>query len=191
MARPFALILGLLFFAAPALAESWALDPGDSRIGFSIVQIGEVRVEGQIQEFDAEICFDERDLEATTANFRFDLTSLTTGVRERDEILHAREWLASGAHPGGAFDLTSLIRLGPNSFEAEGMLSLKGVEKPVSFPLTLSLLEEKAKGALTIDRRDFNIGEGPWGETEKWAGFPITISFELFARPDGQPCHER
>ncbi len=159
-----------------------------SRIGFSAVQTGRIQVSGGFEDFSAEICFDERNLAGTRAILEFDMAALTTGILERDEILAAPEWLDIENYTNARFELTSLDREGPNSYRARGRLEIKGLTKEVEFPLILDLVAQRTSGDLTIDRRDFNIGEGRWGSSEKWVDFLIGIEFDLYAQPRGENC---
>ena len=183
----------LLLAALPAHAAGvvWDIIPEESSVRFSGVQAGDVPFEGEFTRFSARICFDERTIEETVAVFAFDVNGAVTGVDERDEILRAEEWMNVEAYPGAAFEVTAVTRLGPNSYRAEGDLTLKGVTRALAFPFTLNLVENTATGSFTIDRRDFNIGDGAWGETERWVAYPITVSFLIRAETEGAPCDDR
>jgi len=185
---PFAALLILFLLAGPAAAASWAVVKDKSAITFSAVQTGSLTVTGKIPDFSATICFDERRLSETTATLVFSLANLDTGVPERNEILRSSYWLNTGDFPDATFALSALQRMGPNTYEAWGTLKIKGLSHEVSFPLFLDLVGERASGEFTIDRRDFNVGEGAWGETEKWVGFDVKIAFDLYAEPVGETC---
>lgn len=157
----------------------------NSVIRFSVNQIGGIVVEGEIPEFSGNICFEKNKPESVKAAITLNMASATTGVVERDQIIQAPEWLSTEMYPKGYFVLENLTET-----EASGTLTLKGKNKVISFPLTIDPLSGQANGNLTIDRRDFNIGEGRWGETEKWVGFEIRISFNIVADPNGGSCDE-
>lgn len=176
MLKTLSLVFGFFAFGANAAEEETA-------ITFAITQIGGFEVEGEILEFSANICFSEVDLENAKARFSFNMASATTGVEERDIIMQAPEWLGTEAYPEGRFDLESL-----SETNATGMLTLKGQSRQINFPVTIKPAAGVATGNFTIDRRDFNIGEGRWGETEKWVGFEIRISFKIAAALLGDQC---
>ncbi len=178
------LILAFIFCMVDCQASA-----GDqSHITFAVTQVGGLVVQGEIPGFSASLCFDERNLPGTTAVLTLDMRSATTAVPERDEILAAPEWLGITNHPEATFNLIAFQRMGPNTYQADGLLEIKGVKRDISFPVYLDLIEEKAEGELTLDRRDFNIGEGRWGESEKWVGYEIRISFVFFASQKGLTC---
>ncbi len=184
------ILIALLAIPSPALAGVWAIDQGKSSLTFSAIQVGALKVEGQIPSFSATLCFDEMALPGTKADLTFDLSRISTGIQDRDDILAAPDWLDTAEFPKARFRLTSFQRVGPNSYEAQGELEIKGMQKGITFPVYLDLVEEKALGEFTVDRRDFNIGEGAWGENEKWVGFEIGVSFEIFASQLGEACDD-
>ena len=177
----------LLAFPTVARAEEWALVKKESYIRFSGLQTGRP-FEGEFKDFSASICFDEGDLEGTSITLEIDMDSATTGVLERDEILKAPEWLDTATFPAAAFRMAAIERLGPNSYQGEGFLEIKGVAREVTLPFILNLVDNTASGSLSFDRREFNVGEGRWGETEKWVGFEIEIDFLVTSIPTGGAC---
>ncbi len=177
----------LLAFLTVARAEEWALVKKESYIRFSGLQTGRP-FEGEFKDFSASICFDEGDLEGTSITLEIDMDSATTGILERDEILKAPEWLDTATFPAAAFRMAAIERLGPNSYQGEGFLEIKGVAREVTLPFILNLVDNTASGSLSFDRREFNVGEGRWGETEKWVGFEIEIDFLVTSIPTGGAC---
>ena len=191
MAKHF-LIAGLVFlmgFLTVARAEQWTLVKEESFIRFSGFQIGRP-FEGEFREFSASICFEEDNLAAASISLVIDMESATTGILERDEILKAPEWMDSAGYPTATFRITAIERLGPDSYQGNGFLEMKGVSREVTLPFILNLVDNTASGSLTIDRRDFDIGEGRWGETEQWVGFEIEINFTVTAIPTGAACEK-
>lgn len=175
--------------AGPGQAEEWWVLPEESAVTFSGFSSSRP-FEGKFTEFSGRFCFDERELGEAAGVFEFDVASATTGIRERDQIMKAPEWLNAKAHPTARFALTGLERLGPNTYRARGELEIKGARNKISFPLTLNLVDNQASGVVTIDRRDFNVGEGKWGESEKWVSYQISVSFRLRGEPTGEACRE-
>lgn len=189
------LLFTLLFFfvATPAAfaGVKWNIIPEESFIRFSGIQAGDQAYEGEFKTFSADICFDEHTLEDAWARIEFDVASAATGIGERDEILVSQEWMFAKAFPLATFETEIIRRVGPNTYQADGVIAIKGVRRPLILSFVMGLVENTASGAFTIDRRDFNIGEGAWGETEKWVAYAINISFQLAANTKGEECHDR
>lgn len=171
-----------------AAGIKWNILPEESFFRFSGIQAGNVSYDGEFKAFDARLCFDERTIDKAWAEFTFDVVTATTGVRERDEILRSEEWMNAEKYPFITFKTDNITRLGPNIYEAQGTLIIKGVTHPFTIPFTLNLVSETATGTFTIDRRNFNIGDGAWGETEKWVAFPIEVNFRITATTKGEDC---
>jgi cytochrome b561/polyisoprenoid-binding protein YceI len=68
---------------------------------------------------------------------------------------------------------------------ARGTLTIKGTSVPVDMPFTLAIEGDtaRASGGMTVDRRDFGIGEGTQDPGQ--LGFEVGISFDLVARRAG------
>lgn len=185
-------LVPLLIFLAlslPALGAEWRLDLAESSLTFSATQLG-LPFEGEFKNFTALICFEETDLDATNVHLDIDTTSAATGIAERDEILTAEEWLNTAAFPDARVDIQTIQRVGPNSYSAAGQLTIKGNTQPFTLPFILDLVENTASGELTIDRRDFGIGEGEWGMSEKWVGYQIVIKFHITALNTERDCEQ-
>ena len=187
----FTLLVFLMAHPAAIAGVKWENIPEDSFIRFSGIQAGGQAFEGEFKSFSATLCFDERTIDDAWARIKFDIASAATGVGERDEILAAPEWMFAESFPTATFETENIVRVGPNSYQAEGVLTIKGTSNPLTLSFILDLVENTASGAFTLDRRDFNIGEGAWGKTEKWVAYAIDISFRLAATTGGEDCHDR
>lgn len=180
----------LLAAAAGALAApEWETVPDAGTIVFSGTQVAGA-FQGTLPVIAGHGCFDPVNPGAASATFAFDLARATTGIRDRDDIMRAPEWLAVEAFPAAAYSVSAIRATGANSFEAEGTLTLKGQSRPLPVPFTATVEDGalRVSGEFSIDRRDFNIGEGPWGETEKWVGFPVKVAFNLTAQRARTGC---
>ena len=182
-------LLVFLTLGLPALGAEWQLVKEDSALTFSGLQLGQ-GFDGRIEEFSASICFDEMDLDGAEVVLDIDLTSITTGIADRDEILAAEEWLDTARYPKAEIKTRGVSRIGPNAYTAEAEITIKGTTQVMPLSFTLNLVENTAQGEVTIDRRDFKIGDGEWGKSEKWVGFPITIGFDFSTQMTGKNCHE-
>lgn len=182
-------LLVFLTLGLPALGAEWMLVKEDSSLTFSGLQLGQ-GFDGKIENFSATICFDELDLDGAEVFLDIDLTSITTGIADRDEILAAEEWLDTARYPNAEINIRGVNRIGPNAYRAEAEITIKRTTQVMPLSFTLNLVENTAQGEVTIDRRDFKIGDGEWGKSEKWVGFPITIGFHFSAQMTEKNCHE-
>jgi polyisoprenoid-binding protein YceI len=147
--------------ASATAAPAWTVDRAHSRLGFDSA-LGGVRFSGAFQQWDAAIAFDPRDLETSGATVSVDLASARTGDRDRDGVLPGGDWFAAARFPKAAFATTGVKPLGGGRYLAAGVLTLKGVSRPVALPFALTIHGNVATmtGAVTIDRSQWRVGEG-------------------------------
>lgn len=182
---PFAALLTGQLAAMPASGEEWRFAAGESRISFVGTQVGDLRFEGEFRSFDADITFDGESPENSRVTITVDMASAETGHDQRDQIIRMSEWFNTADFPAARFELSGLAPTGDGAFDAAGQLTIRDRKETVQ--LALAINDEEgglscAVGSLTVDRREFNVGGGEWGETEEWVRFPIDIIFRICAR---------
>jgi polyisoprenoid-binding protein YceI len=76
------------------------------------------------------------------------------------------------------------------NYEADAKLTIRGVTRDLLVPFTLMPQGDGsvARGAVTIARQDFGVGQGEFA-TDRWIKFPVTINFVIQARPKTSPLH--
>lgn len=149
----------------------------DGSLGLTVTQLGS-EVEGRFSEWKAEIFYEEEpdtDGKHGTVKVTVSIPSLTLGS-VTDQALGSA-YLSAEAHPTATFEADLLAE--EDGHVARGTLTIKGETMPVEMPFTLTVEEEtaNASGGLTIDRRDFGIGEDGEGSL---AG-SVDVAFELTA----------
>lgn len=175
-----ALIIGAL--ATPAMAADYSVAAG-STLGFTSSFQGE-NFDGSFKKFDATIRYDATDLASSKFEVKVDLSSATTGDNDRDGALPDSDFFDVKKFPQATFVTTGFRQSGKDVI-ADGMLSLKGVSKPVSLAVTFA-----AKGAAatldvttTLKRLDFNIGSGEYADTSTiGAEVKVKAHLELSAK---------
>lgn len=178
-----AALVGALTAALPAPAAEWRADPANSRLTFAGTQGGRP-FEGAFQRFSVDIRFDANDLPASKVVVVIQTASINTGDAVRDEAARSADWFAASRFPEARFETISLRHLGGERYEADAVLQLRDVSKPVLLPFTLRRENgaTRAVGMLTINRTDFGIGQGQWASPQVVA-HEVTIRFELLASP--------
>lgn len=163
--------------------EYGTLDNGASQVGFRYSQMG-VTLDGQFQQFSAELHFDPARPEAASTRFEVPLASIDTGSPEGNDEVKAKTWFDTTKHPVARFVSSSVKPLGSNRFEVTGQLSIKGKTREVSFPVTYTPGTPAATfdGTLPLRRGDFSIGEGDWSSFDIVAN-KVDVTFHLVALP--------
>jgi cytochrome b561 len=86
--------------------------------------------------------------------------SAATGIAAQDNALPTPPWFDASAHPTATFRATDFRRRG-QGYEARGQLTIKGRERNIDLPFTLTIDGNTAvmDASFSVNRRDFDIGE--------------------------------
>ena len=171
----------LLTLALPASAAHWTVDRAKSRLGFSVMWDREL-FSGTFEKWNADIDFDPDDLAHSHVAVAIDLASEHSNEAQFDEGLKGALGFQTSKFPDGRFKTTRITRKDATHYVAEGMLTLRGITKPVTLPFTLTAAGGVAHmhGEAAVMRTDFGIGRGPWAEPKPVAR-TVTVSVDLTA----------
>lgn len=171
----------LATFAGPAAATTWTVVTDASTIGFSGAHAGRP-FDGRFTQWQADITFDPENLDAASAVVRVDLTSASTGDRTYDKTLPSKDWFQTDTSATATFETQTFRKTGGSTFEADGPLTLRQIEVPVTLAFTFEEVDGTAtiKGSAKLKRLDWQIGEksdaaGSWVSLD----IPITIDVTL------------
>ncbi|NDW00536.1 cytochrome b/b6 domain-containing protein [Salipiger sp. PrR002] len=157
--------------AAPQLAEAqsdWQVTEGT--LAISLVQMGK-EIEGSFADWTAEIAFEPRETpgKAGEVTVQIAIPTLTLGSVSKQAL--GADFFNAEEHPTATF--TADILRADSGYEAQGTLTLKGAEVPVTLPFELTLENGTAtmQGSTTLDRRNYEIGSS--------MNDPDQLSFEV------------
>jgi cytochrome b561/polyisoprenoid-binding protein YceI len=169
--------------AAPSLAQvesDWQVENGSLQI--TVVQMGS-EVTGSFDEWTADIAYSETPdadgrhgtVEVTVAINSLSLGSVTSQAMGAD-FFNVEE------HPTATF--TADLMAGDAGKIATGTLTIRDQSVPVEMPFEISIEGDTAtaSGGLSVDRRNFNIGQGV--DDEGSLAYSVDIAFELTATRD-------
>ncbi|MGX7896512.1 cytochrome b/b6 domain-containing protein [Tsuneonella sp. HG222] len=162
--------------ADAAAPTEWTVAPG-GRLGFEARYDGQA-LRGTFPDWSARIALDPEKPETGSIAVTVRLAGATLGDATQDGMLHGAEGLGTGT---ATWRSTSIRRVGPGRYAAQGTLSLKGVSKsqPLTFRLTGDGTRRRAEGSATIDRSAFGISSGvPEGAAD---GTSVTVNFAFDA----------
>jgi polyisoprenoid-binding protein YceI len=185
--KPLHLVLPAAALAfAPALAlaapATWAVDKAASRLTFSSSVSGQAFT-GRFARWDAVIHFDPKDLAHSDVSATIDVTSAATGSADRDAELPDQDWFWTSHFPRASFVARSFQAVGPGRYVAAGVLTVRGVAKPLNLPFALAINGAAAHmtGAVALNRLAFGVGQGEWTATDTVPA-NVTVSVDLTAR---------
>lgn len=155
--------LGLLPALAAAELVVYKVDPDHSGVGFSVRHFV-TNVPGRFRDFDGTMRYDKDDPAASTVEFTVRATSIDTANADRDEHLRGEDFFDVEKYPTLTFKSTSVIPKGPGELDVTGDLTIHGVTKQVTIPVTiLGTMKtpngEKAgfESTFTINRKDYGV----------------------------------
>jgi polyisoprenoid-binding protein YceI len=177
----------ILVFAAVALLTltgarevAWTVDRDASRIELAVQAFGGSH-RGRFSDWGGDIVFDPADPDRTRALIVVRSASLTMSPAAISARATGPAFLDAARHPVIRFDLRSLEPVGGDRYTAHAVVTMKGVARPVSFPVDLRLTGDRAHltGAFVLNRADFGIGtSGPWN---RLVGRQVTVRVALQA----------
>ncbi|MFO1371936.1 MAG: YceI family protein [Candidatus Competibacteraceae bacterium] len=173
---------------ATALSCGWSalgaqagqvLVPDQSEITFAGQQMG-VPAEGRFQKFAVEAALDPAAIEKSTARVVIDMNSIALPASDLTTEVKRKRWFDTASFPETTFEAKQFRALGEGRYEVSGTLMLKGVSRDVIAPLTLKNDGQDlvADGQFELKRLDFNVGDGPWADTDTVAN-EVQIKFKL------------
>jgi len=164
--------------AAAGGATGWTVAEDASAVKFSFVQQGS-RMNGRFEEFDATIDFDPKNPASGSIVGVVQVGSVDTRDYDRDATLQEADWFNAAEHPEARFESKAIEAGSGGEFVASGDLTIKGRTNPATMTFTW---EEAGGGAhfvgkMTVNRFDYNVGEG-WNDTS-FVGQDVDVEIDL------------
>jgi polyisoprenoid-binding protein YceI len=160
------LIFSVLIAAAFSVcnAETYTIDEGYSRIGFSIRHFVINRVHGSFSKFSGTVNYDPADASNCSVRGMINSASIDTSNEKRDADLRGVNFFDIAKYPEISFESTR-VEGKQGSLQVTGKLTLHGISRDISFPVTVTGpvrdLWGKQRigisGKFVINRRDFGI----------------------------------
>ncbi|HUB88827.1 MAG TPA: YceI family protein [Dyella sp.] len=158
--------LVLLALAMPCIASAadYSVQSG-STLGFTSSFQGS-SFDGHFNKWNATVSYDPAKLATSKFDVTVDLASAKTGDNDRDSALPGPDFFNAAKYPQAHFVTTAFHQQG-SQVVADGMLTLRGVTKPVS----LNVVFKPQGGGATLDvtgtvkRLDFGVGGGQYADT--------------------------
>jgi polyisoprenoid-binding protein YceI len=181
--------------SAPAVPQTskWELDPENSSAGFVCKHVFS-NVRGMFQQPSGTVILDDASPANSKVNATLKVSSITTGVEERDTHLKGPEFFDAAKYPVITFVSSSISKSSATSYSVSGSLTMHGVTKPVTLAVTASPPFNHAGGirrgieaTTSVNRRDFGL---VWDFPGEGAGvvvgdnIKITIDAELVLQPE-------
>ena len=141
-------------------ADTYTVDPAHTSFGFTVKHMMISNVIGEFDKFDGQIVYSPTDLANAKANITIDVDSINTRIDKRDAHLKSPDFFDAAKFPSISFVSTKFT-----VSSITGNLTIKGVTKQVTIPVTISgpvktMMGKEAigiTGAVTINRQDYGL----------------------------------
>jgi len=158
-----------LFAQAPAAAttspaEGWTSDKAHSTATFTVRHIVS-NVTGNFRDFEAAINIDKANPASSSVEFTIQTASVDTANTNRDEHLRSPDFFDVAKFPTISFKSTAIKENSKNDFDVTGDLTIHGVTKRVTLPVTFLGFGKDPRGAekggfeieTKLNRKDYGI----------------------------------
>lgn len=132
----------------------WVLDPTHSELLFKVKHLMITNVKGEFRKFNAEATTQGEDFSTAQITVSIDASSVFTNNDDRDNHLKSADFFEVEKYGELTFASSSLTKNGDDEYKLSGLLTIRGVSKPVE-------LEVEFGG----------INKDPWGNMK--AGFSL------------------
>lgn len=161
-------------------ARAFVVDPATSHIRFYATSRF-VDAEGWFHRFDGTILIDESRAEGASGKLVVELASVDTRNRLRDDHLRSADFFDVDRHPTATF-VTTAVQPGDRQWTVLGQLTIRGVSRPITLPVTVSRIGDalRVAGELVVSRREFGIS---YQSVLNPIKDEVRVRIELVARP--------
>ncbi len=174
------LLLALLLGATSAPADDFTiLRPQQSSLAFVSKQMG-VPVEGEFKKFDASLAIDPTKPEAGAARIDIDVNSIDVGSQDAYTEVIGSSWFDTAKYPKASFVASKVTRLAAGRYEVAGKMTIRNATRDIKAPFTMEQKNDTLviDGTFPINRLDYGIGSGIWGDTDTVAN-EVQIRFHF------------
>ena len=169
-----AMFAALLTASVVFAADTYTIDPAHTSFGFTVKHMMISNVPGEFDKFDGQIIYSPADLANSKANVTIDVSSINTRIDKRDAHLKSPDFFDAAKFPTITFVSTKFTPM-----SITGNLTMKGVTKEITIPVTISgpvktMMGGQAigiTGSATINRQDYGIN---WNKVLDQGGVAVS-----------------
>ena len=132
--------------ATVTTTRTYTIDKAHSEATFQVRYLL-TKVRGRFSDFEGAIQFDEAHPENSSIDFTIQAASIDTNEPDRDKHLRSEDFFAVEQFSSIAFKSKRIIKRGAETYDVVGDLTMHGVTKEMTFPVT-----------------HLGAGKDPWGK---------------------------
>lgn len=150
--------------ATPVLEGTYELDSTHSTVQFAIRHVGVSRFRGSFGDLEARLVIDD-EVASIEANALVESISIGDPAEFRDHVVRGADFFAADEHPRISFRSTRIEFAAHGTASVEGLLEIRGLERPVTAAGTFTSPTEDPFGNTrlgvaiegTVDRRSWGM----------------------------------
>jgi polyisoprenoid-binding protein YceI len=165
--------------------RTYAIDKAHSELHFQVRHLV-TRVRGRFTDFDGTVTFDAANPEHASVNLSIKAATIDTGTADRDAHLRSDDFFAVEKYPALTFNSARVTKKTEELFEVAGTLTIRGVAKEVTLPVTFLGAAKDPWGnervgfetEIAINRKDFGL---TWNAALETGGFLVGDEVKISA----------
>ena len=134
-------------------ATTYQIDTAHSHAQFKVRHMMIANVGGEFSKMTGTVIFDPENPSASEVSATIDVATINTREMQRDEHLKSNDFFDVARYPLMKFVSRDIVATGPESFEMNGDLTIRGVTRPLAVTVE----------DLTAETKD------PWGNLRRGA----------------------
>ncbi len=183
------IVLSVATLAYGQSSSTWKIDPMHSAAEFSIRHMGISNVHGRFAGANGEIMFDSANLDKSSVKATIDMTTVDTGVAQRDNHLKSADFFEVTKYPTMTFASKSIAKSG-DGYAITGDLTMHGVTKQVVLTMDPPSKEQDMgkqvrrgfDATTSIHRQDFGLNwNGTLKSGDAMLGDDVKVTLEVEA----------
>ena len=146
---------------APSGVPVFKITPVSSTIQFDVE--ASVAIKGTFDKWDATLTFTSADVTTGVLDIKIQADSVDTGSGMKNGKLKGEKFFNTKQNPLITFKSTKIVQTGPDTFEADGDFTIRGVTKPEKLTVTVSgrgTGSGAIEGTMAFDRKQYGMNSG-------------------------------
>jgi len=156
-----ALLASISHAHAPSEVPVFEITPVSSTIQFDVE--ASVAIKGTFDKWDATLTFTSSDVTTAVLDVKIQADSVDTGSGMKNGKLKGKDFFDTKQNPWITFKSTKIVQTGPDSFEADGDFTIRGVTKPEKLIVIVfgkGTGSGAIKGTMAFDRKQYGMNSG-------------------------------
>lgn len=157
--------------------QTFTIDKAHSEVLFQVRHLV-TKVRGRFTSFSGTVVLDEQEPARSSVNFEIAADSVDTSTADRDAHLRSADFFDVEHYPTLTFVSTRIAKQNDERYEVTGTLTIRGVSKEVTLPVTFLGFAKDPWGnaragfetEITVNRKDFGL---MWNAALETGGFLV------------------